>query len=244
MPASAPTILATSMGFFGRNRGPYDWRPGPVFDLAFDLAGAPVRPKLCYLGTATGDDPARVGGVYAAFAGSRVDVSHLSLFPMPTVDDVRAHLLAQDVVWVGGGSVANLLAVWHTHGLDEIFAQAWRAGVVLGGVSAGSLCWHVGGTTDSFGPDLQPVTNGLALLPHSNGVHYDSEEQRRPLYQRLVANGTLPPGYATDDGVGLVYRGTELVEAVADRPGTAAYRVERGPDGAAVETRIEPRQLA
>jgi peptidase E len=244
MPASAPTILATSMGFFGRNRGPYDWRPGPVFDLAFDLAGAPARPKLCYLGTATGDDPARVSGVYAAFAGSRVDVSHLSLFPMPTVDDVRAHLLAQDVVWVGGGSVANLLAVWRTHGLGEIFAQAWRAGVVLGGVSAGSLCWHVGGTTDSFGPDLRPVTNGLALLPHSNGVHYDSEEQRRPLYQRLVADGTLPPGYATDDGVGLVYRGTELVEAVADRPGTAAYRVERGPDGAAVETRIEPRQLA
>jgi peptidase E len=243
MPASAPTILATSMGFFSRDRGPYDWRPGPIFDLAVELAGSPVRPKLCYLGTATGDDAARLGGVYAAFAGSAVQVSHLSLFPMPTIADVRAHLLAQDAVWVGGGSVANLLAVWRVHGLDEVFAEAWQAGVVLGGVSAGSLCWHVGGTTDSFGPDLRPVTNGLGLLPHSNGVHYDSEEQRRPLYQQLVADGTLPPGHATDDGVGLVYRGTELVEAVADRPGKAAYRVERGVDGAAVERRIEPRLL-
>ena len=114
---------------------------------------------------------------------------------------------------------------------------------MLGGVSAGSLCWHVGGTTDSFGPDLRPVTNGLGLIPTSNGVHYDSEEQRRPLYHRLVADGTLPGGHATDDGVGLVYRGTELVEAVADRPDVAAYRVERGPDGTAVETRVEPRRL-
>jgi peptidase E len=243
MPASAPTILATSMGFDSPGRGPYDLRPGPVFDLAFDLAGAPERPKLCYLGTAGGDDPTWVARTYGAFAGSRVQVSHLSLFPMPTVPDVRAHLLAQDVVWVGGGSVANLLAVWRVHGLDEVFAECWRAGVVLAGVSAGSLCWHIGGTTDSFGPDLRPVTNGLGLIPTSNGVHYDSEEQRRPLYQRLVADGTLPGGHATDDGVGLVYRGTELVEAVADRPDKAAYRVERGPDGTVQETRIEPRRL-
>jgi peptidase E len=111
-------------------------------------------------------------------------------------------------------------------------------------VSAGSLCWHVGGTTDSYGPDLRPVTNGLALIPTSNGVHYDSEEQRRPLYQRLVAEGVLPSGHATDDGAGLVYRGTDLVEAVADRPDAAAYRVERGADGTAVETRLEPRRLA
>ncbi len=243
MPASAPTVLATSIGFDSRGRGPTDWAPGPVFDLAVDLAGAPAQPRLCFLGTATGDDPARLAGVYGAFAGSAVRVSHLSLFPMPTVPDVRAHLLAQDVIWVGGGSVANLLAVWRVHGLDEVFREAWAAGVVLGGVSAGSLCWHVGGTTDSFGPDLRPVTNGLALIPTSNGVHFDSEERRRPLYHRLVADGTLPAGHATDDGVGLVYRGTELVEVVADRPCAAAHRVERGPDGTARETRLEPRRL-
>jgi peptidase E len=244
MPATAPTVLATSIGFDSRGRGPYDWSPGPVFDLAFQLAGNPDRPRLCHLGTATGDDPARIAGFYGAFAARPdVAVSHLSLFPMPTVADVRAHLLAQDVVWVGGGSVANLLAVWRVHGLDAVFREAWQAGVVLAGVSAGSLCWHTGGTTDSFGPDLQPVTDGLGLIPCSNGVHYDSEAQRRPLYHRLVAEGRLPAGFATDDGVGLVYRGTELVEAVADRPGKAAYRVERGGDGTAVETRIEPRRL-
>jgi peptidase E len=244
MPATAPTVLATSIGFDSRGRGPYDWSPGPVFDLAFHLAGNPDRPRLCHLGTATGDDPARIASFYGAFAARPdVAVSHLSLFPMPTVADVRAHLLAQDVVWVGGGSVANLLAVWRVHGLDAVFREAWQAGVVLAGVSAGSLCWHTGGTTDSFGPDLQPVTDGLGLIPCSNGVHYDSEAQRRPLYHRLVAEGRLPAGFATDDGVGLVYRGTELVEAVADRPGKAAYRVERGGDGTAVETRIEPRRL-
>lgn len=243
MTADAPTILATSIGFDGRGRNALDWKPGPIFDYAFELAGRPARPRLCFVGTASGDAPGYINGVYGAFAGSDVRVSHLTLFGMPNVEDVRAHLLAQDVVWVGGGSVANLLAVWRVHGLDEILRECWQAGVVLGGVSAGSLCWHVGGTTDSFGPSLRPVTNGLGFLPYSNGVHYDSEEQRRPLYHRCVADGTLPPGYATDDGVGLHYSGTELVEAVADRPGAFAYRVERGPDSTAVETLIEPRLL-
>jgi peptidase E len=110
-------------------------------------------------------------------------------------------------------------------------------------VSAGSICWHVGGTTDSFGPDLRAVTDGLGLLPYGNGVHYDSEPGRRPLLHRLVADGTLPTSHATDDGVGLLYRGTDLVEAVADRPGPAAYRVERGPGGSAVETVLDPRLL-
>jgi peptidase E len=121
--------------------------------------------------------------------------------------------------------------------------EAWTAGVVLGGVSAGSLCWHVGGTTDSFGPDLRPVTNGLGLLPYSNGVHYDTEEQRRPLYHRLVADGTLPAGYATDDGVGLHYRGTDLVEAVSDTAGKAAYYIAGDMGGEVTEQRIEPRIL-
>ena len=191
MPASAPTIVATSMGSFAsRGRGPYDWKPAPVFDLMVELAGQPERPRLCYLGTATGDDPVRLGrGLRRLRRQPACEVSHLSLFTMPTVEDMRAHLLEQDLVWVGGGSVANLLAVWRVHGLDEIFREVWEAGVVLGGVSAGSLCWHVGGTTDSFGPDLRPVTNGLGFIPTSNGVHYDSEEQRRPLYHQLVADG-------------------------------------------------------
>ncbi len=113
---------------------------------------------------------------------------------MPNVEDVTAHLLEQDVVWVWGGSVAGLLAMWRLHGVDEAMRTAWEAGVVLTGVSAGSICWHVGGTTDSFGPELRPIDNGLGLLPYSNGVHYDSEEQRRPLFQSLIADGTAAVG--------------------------------------------------
>ena len=177
-----------------------------------------------------------------AATAAGIDLVHLNLFPMPGVADMAGLLLAQDVVWVGGGSVANLLALWRLHGLDKIFPEIWQAGVVLSGVSAGSVCWHKGGTTDSFGPDLRPVHNGLGLLPYSNGVHYDSEGQRRPLLHQLVASGELPDGYATDDGVGLVYRGTELVEAVTEVRGQGAYSVRRDGDRA-VEERIEPRVL-
>lgn len=135
---------------------------------------------------------------------------------MPNVEDVEGTLLAQDVVWVMGGSVANLPAVWRVHGLDRIMRRAWEAGVVLSGVSAGSLCWSRGGATDSFGPELRPLTDALDFLPYGNGVHYDVDPGRRPLTHRLVADGTLPTAHCTDDGVGLVYRGTELAEAVTE----------------------------
>ena len=236
-------ILATSGGFLPTDRGAFQWRTGPIIDHAIELAGSPERPRLCYVGTATGDSLNGTAAFYRAMAGLDVRASHLELFMMPNVDDVRAHLLAQDVVWVGGGSVANLLAVWRVHGLDEVLRECWEEGVVLGGVSAGSICWHVGGPTDSYGPTLRPALGGLGFLPYGNGVHYDVEAQRRPLLHQLVADEVLPLSYATDDGVGLVYEGTELVEAVSDRPGAAAYRVERSPDGTAVETRIEPRLL-
>ena len=236
-------ILAASGGFLPSDTGPFHWRRGPLIEHALTLTGTAQRARVCHIGTAHGDSVNGVAGFYRAFAGSDVRTSHLELFTMPNVADVRGHLLAQDVVWVGGGSVANLLAVWRVHGLDDVLRECWERGVLLGGVSAGSICWHVGGTTDSFGPRLRPVTNGLAFLPYGNGVHYDSEEQRRPLLHRLVGDGTLPTSYATDDGVGLLYEGTELVEAVADRPGAAAYRVERSGAGAVTETRIEPRLL-
>jgi peptidase E len=199
---------------------------------------------VCHIGTAGGDQRALAGELDEAARVAGFELSHLHLFPMPNVADVEGHLLAQDVVWVGGGSVANLLAVWRVHELDVILRRAWEAGVVLGGVSAGSICWHVGGTTDSFGPELRPVTDGLAFLPYGNGVHYDSEERRRPLVHRLVADAVLPSTYCTDDGVGLVYRRTELVAAVTERPDAGAYVVERdATTGRAVEHRIEPRLL-
>lgn len=237
-----PTILAGSGGFVAGRRAAL--APGPLVRYAIELSGAGRRPRFCYVGTAAGDAAGRSYAVHEAFYGTGVEVTCLNLMPRPNVADPCAHLRAQDVVWVGGGSVAGLLALWRLHGLDEGMRAAWEDGVVLAGVSAGSICWHVGGTTDSFGPELRPVRDGLALVPYSNGVHYDSEEQRRPLYQRLVADGTLPDGYATDDGVALHYRGAELVEAVTQREGARAYRVERALGGGAVEIPIEPRLLA
>lgn len=244
MPADAPTILATSIGLRATDRDMLDLRPGPTFDFAFDLAGRPDRPKLCYIGTATGDSIIHIQAYYNAFAGTDVRLTQLSLFTMPTVEDVRGHLLDQDVIWVNGGSTANMMAVWGVHGLGPILRECWEAGVVLGGVSAGSICWHVGGTTDSYGPTLRPVTGCLGLLPYSNGVHYNGNEQRRPLFHQLIGDGTLPDGYATDDGAGLYFRGTELAEAFAENDGAYGYRVERQPDGQVVETRLETRVLA
>ncbi len=150
-------------------------------------------------------------------------------------------------MWSGsaGAAVANLLALWRLHGVDRRpCIRAWESGTVLGGVSAGSICWHVGGPTDSFGSQLAPVTDALALLPYGNGVHYDSEEQRRPLLHTLVGNGTLPESYATDDRVAIVYRGTQPVEVVSDVPDSdaAAYRVVQR-DGETIEERLPPGRL-
>ncbi|MDX6223349.1 MAG: hypothetical protein QOD91_2403 [Frankiales bacterium] len=241
MPGRERHILATSGGFRPNDR--YGWAIGPLIDHALELSGA-SRPRICYLATAGGDNLGAYALFYAAFAGREdVRASHLQLFAMPNVADPARHLLEQDVIWVGGGSVAGLLAMWQLHGIDDAMRAAWESGVVLAGVSAGSLCWHVGGPTDSFGPDLRPVTNGLALVPYGNGVHYDSEEQRRPLLHSLVADGTLPTSYATDDGVGLHYVGTELYEVLADRDEVFGYRVERDGDGTVTETVLEPRRL-
>jgi peptidase E len=242
MPADTPTILATSGGVVRGRRTA--WDIGPLAQHAIDLAGVDGRaPKVCFLATAVGDSAAVIRTFYEVAVPRGITASHLTVFPMPNVEDITDHLLDQDVIWVWGGSVAGLLAMWRLHGIDVAMRKAWEAGVVLTGGSAGSICWHLGGTTDSFGPDLRPVTDGLGFVPYSNGVHYDSEAQRRPVYQGLIADGTLPAGYATDDGVGLLYRGGEFVEALSQADGKGAYFVERGPDGTAVETRIEPRRL-
>ncbi len=237
-----PHILAIGGGTFVPD-GRDGFAPSPLLRYAFDLTGQD-RPRVCVVATAMGDAPQPIARSYAAFSALDAEVSHLALFPMPNVADMRAHLLTQDLVYVGGGSVANLLALWRLHGLDEIMREAWQEGVVLSGQSAGALCWHVGGNTDSFGPQLAPMTDGLGLLPFSCGVHYDSEPQRRPLLQQLVGEGTLPGGYAADESVALHYVGTEFVQAVSYRRDAGAYRVEPDGPGTAKETRLEPRLLA
>ncbi|MYW05733.1 peptidase E [Streptomyces sp. SID3343] len=241
MTASEPTILATSGGhrLGDRTMVAFD----ALVHHAVDLSGAHGRrPRVMYVGTAIGDAEHFTARMTEAARVAGFDLTPLHLFPMPNLDDVAGAVLDQDVVWVMGGSVANLLAVWRVHGLDVIFRRAWEAGVVLSGVSAGSICWFQGGPTDSFGPELRPLTDALGLLPYGNGVHYDSDKGRRPMVQRLVADGILPVTHCSDDGVGLVYHGTELVEAVTEKPGKGAYIVVREGD-AAVEERLEPRRL-
>lgn len=243
MTAAEPTILATSAGFERGKHGTFDLRVGAIHHFAAELSGAGDTAKFCFLHQAVGDPENWIGATYAAFARTQYRTSHLQLFPMPNHDDIRAHLLDQDVIWVNGGSVANLCAVWRVHGLDDILHEAWQAGVVLGGVSAGSICWHQGGSTDSFGHDLRAFTDGLGWLPYSNGVHYDSEDQRRPKMHQFIADGTLSDGYATDDGAGLVYRGTRMAEAVADKEGPRGYELKRAPDGTVTETPLPTRVL-
>jgi peptidase E len=186
------------------------------------------RPKMCLIATATGDSREYIDRWYEVVRSfGDADLSHLELFVQPNVPDVRAHLLAQDVIFVSGGSVVNLLAVWRAHRLDEFLRECWEAGVVLAGQSAGSLCWHLGGITDSFGDSLDVVRDGLGFLPFSNGVHDDLGDQpRRQRFREAIAEGALPAGYATEDGVALHYVGTRLHEAVSVLPDRNAWFVE------------------
>jgi peptidase E len=217
-----------------------------LVEHAVSLAQPEGRPRLCYVPTAVGDSEAAVER-FTTMASQRrpdIEVSVLTLFPQPSVPDVRAHLLAQDVIIVSGGSVVNLMAVWRAHGLREIMRECWAAGVVLGGSSAGSLCWHLGGPTDSFSDALDPFTDGIGLLPGSNGVHDDFASQpRRTVYRQLVADGTFAAGYATEDGTGLHYLGESLAEAVRIRPGKRVWQVQPDGDGGWHEREVPARDL-
>jgi peptidase E len=232
--------LATSGGYVA---GPVQmsWRLGTMLVGALTLTDK-VRPRVCLVNTAMGDNLTNYAITYEAFNAAGCDVTELKVFPQPSADP-EERLCGSDLVWVGGGSVANLLSLWRLHGIDGAMRSAWERGVILGGVSAGSLCWHLGGTTDSFGQILQPVTNALGFLPYANGVHYDAEAQRRPLLHQLMKSGVLSPlAYATDDTVGIWYEGIEATAVVSDAPvdpqtGPAAYKVELV-DGDVVETRV------
>ena len=120
------------------------------------------------------------------------ECSHVSFFPWPR-EDLRDHVLSRDVIFVSGGNTANMLAVWRVHGFDEILREAWEHGIVLAGSSAGMICWFEAGVTDSFGPQLEGMRDGLGFLAGSACPHYDGEERRRPVYQELVAGG-FPAG--------------------------------------------------
>ncbi|MGB0100921.1 MAG: peptidase E [Nocardioides sp.] len=224
------TILALGGGGFSTEP------ENPLLDdfllsLATRRRGAGGLPRVCFVPTASGDSESYTERFLEAFAG-RAETSTLRLFHYDELDgtDLRTHVLSQDVIYVSGGSTANLLAIWRLHGLDRLLADAAADGIVLAGISAGMNCWFEGSVTDSFGP-LAPLPDGLGLLPGSACPHYDGEVDRRPTYLDLVGTGRLPAGYAADDGCALLFRDGELAEAVSSVSGARAFRVHLAGDG-------------
>jgi peptidase E len=243
VPTATRQIFAYSGVLYPESGGPDSFA---LIEYALSLAGRTEGLRVCYIPTATGDAARAVEACAARFArrAAPVELSTLTLFTQPSVPDVRAHLLAQDVILVEGGSVVNLMAVWRAHGLPAVLRECWEQGIVLTGTSAGSLCWHIGGPTDSYRDTLDPFTDGLAFVPYSNGVHDDLPDQpRRETYRRMVGTGALPAGYATEDGVGLHYDGTELLEAVSVLPGKRAWWVQPAAAGRYTEDPITPRLI-
>jgi dipeptidase E len=210
-----------------------DPRGAALDDYVLDASGA-ARPRICFLATAAGDNASYIVKFYGAFSERACRPTHLNLFNR-TVDDIRALLLAQDVIYVGGGNTVNLLAVWRAHGVDLIVREAWERGIVLAGLCAGSMCWFEGGVTASFGTRLTALTGGLGLLPGTNCPHYDV---RRDAYVRALRGG-LAPGLAAEDGVALHFVDRRLAAAVASRDGARAYRVGRAGDRV-VEAPLRP----
>ena len=191
-------------------------------DYLLSFARVP-KPKICFIPTASGDSENYCLRFFSAFARKNCAPDFLPLFQRKTYD-LRSFILEQDILFVGGGNTANLLAIWRTHGLDKILRQAYEKGVILSGISAGSLCWFSGGVTDSFGPKLALLDDGLGFLKFSNCPHYDGEPQRRPTYQRLIREG-LRAGYAADDGCALHFIDGKLKRVITSRPNAAGYHV-------------------
>lgn len=234
MPSPEQHIVALGGGgFSGGDLG------SPLDDFILSLARN-RNPKICFLPTAAGDSDTYVANFYRSFTPRPCRPSDLALFRR-TVLDLREFLLEQDIIYVGGGNTANMLAIWRQHGIDRILRECWESGAALAGISAGAICWFEAAVTDSFGLQLAALNDGLRFLPGSACPHYDSEEKRRPTYQRLVGEG-FPGGYAADEGVALHFVGTTFREAVSSRPEGRAYHLGLA-NGKVVERMIEPRLL-
>ncbi|MEZ5990054.1 MAG: peptidase E [Planctomycetota bacterium] len=227
--------------------GGFSMEPDNLLLDDFILSLSPRQPaRICFVPTASADSAAYLVRFYRAFSG-RAIATDLTVFDPPSVprrpahtSELRSFVAEQDIVYVGGGNTANLLAMWRAHGIDRVLREAWEAGKVLAGISAGMICWFEDGLTDSFGA-LQPLGDGLGFLSGSACPHYDGEVGRPEAYRRAIAEG-MAAGYAADDGAALHFRGTELVEVVASRATAAARRLELV-DGRVLEVPLPARFL-
>ncbi len=209
-------------------------------DFVLSLASR-RQPRILFLPTASGDPTGQITSFQGRFGDRACEAEYLSLFRLHGSDRTLEEVLReQDIVYVGGGSMRNLLAIWRAHELDRLLVEAWERGTVLVGLSAGAMCWFEGGVTRSSGPP-EPIA-GLGLLPGSLTVHADGEPERLPVWLDAVRRGELPGGWAADDGVGLLFEGTELARVVSSRPGTTALRVD-AVEHELVRRRIQPELL-
>jgi peptidase E len=237
MRSRTPQIVAFGGGGFSMEKD------GSLLDDYVLSLTARARPRVCFLPTASGDADHYVVRFYRRFSPD-CEPSHVSLFRRDQgtggiEKDLEGHLLAQDLIYVGGGSVVSMLGAWRAHGLDAVLRKAWRKGIVLCGPSAGSLCWFREALSEFHGSSTR--VRGLGLLPYSNCVHYDAEPARRAEYHRFVGDG-MRAGFAAEDGVALHFRGTDLEHVVSSRPGAFAYHVEPANDGV-VEARLDAAYL-
>jgi dipeptidase E len=238
MSSARPVVPIESRLIFAMGGGGFTMEPAnPLLD-DFVLSLADVgEPRILFLPTASGDITSQINAFKGRFMERACVPEHASLFHLRDSTRSLAEIVAeQDIVYVGGGSMRNLLALWHAHGLDDLLVQAWQRGTVLAGLSAGAMCWFHGGVTRSSGPP-EPI-EGLGVLQGSLTVHADGEPERLPVWLASVRDGTLPGGWALDDGVGLLFRGQSLDRAVSSRPGAEAQRAD-AIAGELLRTRLE-----
>ena len=229
------TILAMGGGGFTMEPA------NPALDDFILTLARSREPRILFLPTASGDPNAQISAFRATFGDRACRPIHVSLFRLEQQPwDLRELILSQDIVYVGGGSMRNLLAIWREHAIDVLLREAWESGVVLAGLSAGAMCWFQNGITRSAGSPAPAA--GLGLLPGSMTVHCDGDATRLPVFLDAIGRGVLPDGYAVDDGVGLLFDGEQLVRVVSSRPAARAYRVRRAAQGA-IQTVIEPELL-
>ncbi len=224
--SSRPVTRMEERLIFAMGGGGFTMEPtNPLLDdFVLSLAHARV-PRILFLPTASGDTTAQINAFRARFVSRPCVPQHLSLFHLRDLRrPLAAVALEQDIIYVGGGSMRNLLALWHAHGLDRLLLEAWRRGTVLAGLSAGAMCWFQAGVTRSSGPP-EPIA-GLGLLQGSLSVHADGEPERLPVWLAGLRDGTIPGGWALDDGVGMLFRGLSLQRTVSSRPGAGAQRVD------------------
>jgi len=212
-----------------------------IHDYILSITGK-EEPRILFVPTATGDSDSWIARFYSVFNKKRCRPNHLALILEPP-EDLEALVMAQDVIYVGGGNTAVMLAAWRLHGLDKALEKAFEArGKVFCGGSAGGICWHQGGTTDSFTKNLTALTDGLGWVEGYLSPHYDAEPQRRPRTHAMVAAGELPHCIAADEGVGFVYRNRDFVEVISSRPKAKGWRIENSANGI-VETELPTRYL-